>query len=767
MNCAPRRLPSRPLLPVLLLLLTSLPAPGFSQELPPPTSEEETGVTRYLKDEFTCQTSGYDIPFAHFNGAQVLYFDQLQLTGRDPKTALVRWQEGELKSIRNVVDKGDRLLMIGEHIQMVEKDRGKRAWDFPLNCFSPSQCNADVLAVTRDMLLIGGFGTSYNMLIPVSIKDGSQLWPSWLKTCHMSSAGVVSDSIVLVCEPGVTLIQRIDLKSRRTIFSAPAPAPGFKAQHFWASEKFLFVSGLLDGKRKLYVFSTDDGKLVRTFNVKESGNGGEMGFRVSPEKGRFVPWQRKGEDILAWGMDVTTGKVAWKSRWKNSRIVGQEGATLIVLENAGNKTVLRGVDLASGDGLFSLDFPFANPLARLQAGRLLLADRVTGRFVVVNTTDGAILYLGETDRKFPATDDKVYFAEAGERFVLLVGTDVQLFSHNSMSSRAAEIEALLDDGEEEKAMLAYAALAPFASVIPAAGKAAEQILRFRWLKAGLALREGDYDVAVENARRSIAAALRNQEDGFAVWYPFIARFALQCALDGSTARMTAPFIFDTLETLCRHSDIAGISSGKNGRPGAIEYVDLVIALSQGLKGSLSSVKAFDLVRRMHGKAELKGYVESHPFWAMFQVEEVEATLQAADEAHMSGDNKLTAGLLHDLARVPVAVEIFGNDYDPWLDAQGVYLMPPELQSERLPELLKALQKKLARQREARIAESQVEVCVRGCELGSKHCVTDCIADDECEKSSKTCTDACRKGRRAWPLPDYIMEPGSDEFYFCR
>jgi len=739
----------------------------MGQDLPTPGGDEEPGITRYLKRDYACETSGYELPFAHFNGSHVLYFDKAQLTGRDPKTGLVRWQADELKSIRRLVDRGERLLVVGEHVQMLDKDRGKRSWDFPLNCFSGTQCNADVLAITRDKLLIGGFGNSYNMVVPVSIEDGSQLWPSWLKTCNMSKADVVANSVVLVCQPGTTLIQRIDLQSRRTLFTVPPPAPGFVARDFWASEKFLFVSGMLERKRKLYVFATEDGKLVRTFNVKGSTGGGEMGFLVSPEKGRFVPWQRKGKDILAWGMDVTTGKVSWKARWKNGRIIGQQGATLIVLETSGKESLLHGLDLATGDGLYSPEFPFTQPMARLLDQRVLLADRLTGRFVVMDVANGEVHYLGETEDKFPAGSDKVYFAEAGEKFVLLTDASVALFTHSSMASRAAEIEALLDDGEEEKAMAAYAALAPFASVIPAAGKAAEQILRFRWLKAGLALREGDVDVAVENAQRSMSAALRNDENGFAVWYPFIARFVLQCALDGPTAKMTAEFIFETLETLVEQRGMVGLASSGKGQLAAAEYVALLIALSQGLKGTLHSVKAFDVVRKMHARAEFKGYFEAHPFWAMFQVEEVEATLRAADEAWQAGENKAAANLLHDLAKVPVAATIFGMDYDPWLDAQGVYLMPAELQAERLPELLKALGSKLKKQKEARIQQSLVQVCSDGCELGARHCVTDCIDEEECEKSTRECLQACRKGRRAWRLPDYLMEPGSDEFYFCR
>ena len=209
------------------------------------SGEETVGSsTSLVEPVYSCESSGYQKPYVSFNGSQVLYTDGAQVTGRDPKTGLVRWQGGNLKHVRRVLDFAKTVLLVGEHLQMVEKEWGKQAWDFPLNCF-PNECNADVLAITGTQALVGGFGTVFNMVNLINLETGKEVWPSWLTACKYRTAAIISDSVILACKSPGPLLQRIDISSRRTLFTAPRPDPGFTPSQLWASSRYLFVDGTL------------------------------------------------------------------------------------------------------------------------------------------------------------------------------------------------------------------------------------------------------------------------------------------------------------------------------------------------------------------------------------------------------------------------------------------------------------------------------------------------------------------------------------------
>ena len=757
----------------LAVVLAALHLPGgraLAQDgAPPPTdavaTAQETDSNEgayFLKRLYTCDSEGYSVPFAGFNGSQVVYAEGQGITGRDPKTSLVRWRGGELKRVRRFEDLGDRLMLVGEHVQVVEKEWGKRVWDFPLNCFA-DQCNADILARTEDKLLIGGFGSVYNMLTLISLVDGTEQWPSWLTTCPMKKAAVLSDAVIIACAGGSYLLQKVDLKSRRTEFTSASPDPGFRARELWASETYLFVEGDLSGKRKLYVFSTKDGTLVRKFNVKQGGTGVEVGFLVSPAAGRFVPWQSKGDNLSFWGIDVTTGKVLWQRKFPMGRLVGQHEADAILTASGESDTLLASIDLATGDSRFEHSLPFAKPFAMLLDGNVLATGQGDDRFVVVRSDTGDVRFMGRFDEPLASSPETTYFGASGGKFATLSGNRYTLFELESLAQHAQQLSKLLDSGEEAQALTLYEALAPFRKVVPEARLAFEEMIRYKWLQANLALRRGDNDEAVRLAREC-RDATRPSGGGFGQWHGALTGFGIRCALQEDAA-VNAAFLLELLDLVLEHT--RKLVAGRSSTPSPSTLVNLSVVLTGALAGSPQAADAFSRLRKLHQVKELEALFEGHPYWTQFLVEEVEATLGAAFDAQEMEEYSLSADLLHDLSALPMAAELFGQTFEPWLDAQGVYLMPPEFQGEKLPKLVSSLRKRLDQAKKPLLKETRQMVCRSACELALELCGGKCIVQSACEAQANRCRKGCSRGPARWTPPQYSRSTDATDFLQCR
>ena len=738
---------------VLTLLVASALALGsLSQGLSQEPSPD------YLTDRYVCETPGYQVPYATHNGVEVVYAEGAGISGRDPKTGLVRWQGGELKHLRQAIDGLGKVLLIGEHIQMLSKERGQRLWDFPLNCF-PGQCNADVVARSETLLLIGGFGGVYNMIAPVRVADGKEVWTSWLSVCPFTRAELVEDGIILLCASGGTLLQRIDLESRRTDFAQPPPASGFTPRRFWASSRHIFVEGDAAGQRKLAVFGTLDGKPVRSFKVKEEGD--SVGFLVSPEEGRFVPWQRKDGNWLAWGMDAETGKIVWHHSFPDARLVGQSGAVQVLLTRSDTGSVLVGLNLLSGETAYSLPLPGAAPKAWLHADRLYvgLAD---GSFVVADASSGQPQHLGLAPSPPQATPAQFYVGEGNGHVVVLDGMKVTVYEGERLDERTAAATALLDDEDLVGAEKIYAALAPFLPLVPAVEALREDLLSYRFLAALVAVRKRDFQAVepligpwLSKQHQEQAAPLRH--------YSQLLRVALPLALvNGGEAD---GLLLEILGLLVERAARPGFFV--DGGPTRTSFIATAVALALGVKSAAQEPSAFADLRRLHSIPELSALLEGHPYWTHFLVAEVRSTLAAAQESSAISEWKMAAELLHDLAALPMAARLFEATWDPWVDAQGAYLLPTDLQARKVPELVAALLKKLDKGAGALLAETAQEVCVQRCQLAERHCPGTCTMDDECAKAAAACVRSCSKGSPVYIPPQFIMPPGSPGFASCR
>lgn len=725
------------------------PSPGAAAEPPPD----------FLTDRYVCTTPGYQVPYATHNGAEVIYAESAGITGRDPKTGLVRWQGGELKHLRQAIDRIGEVLLLGEHVQMVSKERGQRLWDFPLNCF-PGQCNADVVARDDSLLLVGGFGDVYNMIMPVRVKDGKELWTSWLSVCPFTKAALVDHGIILLCASGGTLLQRINLESRRTEFAQPAPQPGFAGQRFWASTRHILVEGEVGGQRKLAVFGTADGKPVRSFKVKVEGD--SVGFLVAPEQGRFVPWQRKGNKWLAWGMDAATGKVIWHHSFTEARLVGQTAGVQVLLTKENEGAALVGLDLVTGDSRYSLPLPGAEPKAWLHADSLFaaLAD---GSFLVAEALSGRPLHLGLAPSPTVAAPARFYVGQTEGHVVVLDGDAVTVYEGDPLAQRTAAITALLDDENLVGAEKLYGSLAPFLPLVPAVESVRQDLISYRFLQALVAVRSGALDEIAPLIGPWLEKQRGKQTSAAPLHYAQLLRFAIPLALvnlgNGDELLLD---ILSLLESRARHPEFF-----LNGGPSRTSFVATAVALALGVRTAPHSASAFDLLRRLHTIGELAPIMEGHPYWTHFLVGEVQATLSAADEASEIYEWGLAAELLHDLSILPMSTRLFGATWDPWIDAQGAYLLPAEMRARRVPELISALRKKLDKGADSLLDETAREVCNERCRLAERHCPGTCTMEDVCAKAAADCVRSCSKGPPKYVPPQFVMPPGSPGFASCR
>jgi hypothetical protein len=713
-----------------------------------------------LDPELTVTAPEAAVPFAGFNGSQIFYADGVRVTGMDPKTSLVRWQGGELKTVRYLVDFPERFLLVGEHVQMMSKKRGERLWDFPLNCFAGGECNADILARTDESILVGGFGKLYNMVIPVSLKDGKQIWPSWLTTCGIRKAALVGESLVIACTGERPLVQRIDLKTRITKFAVPSPLPGFSTEELYASSRYLFLVGALEGQSKLLVLDTESGALVARFGIKQSP--GESGYLVSPDAGRFVPWQLRQGELVLWGIDAGTEKSLWQQKFPGGRIVGQVGAVAVILGTAQGGSRLIGLDLAEGKLNYDLQLPFPSPAVRLDGARLLMVQAGDPSFVLLDAASGGVTHLGTLAAPPAAAPGRLYFSMDSDRFVTLVDADLTLYTSGPLSSLLSALDDALSRGDAAEADRLHARLAPFRSVLAEASKADDQMTAFRWLLAETSLRKKQADVAVSLALKGIAAA---RERGLSRWFEPVARFALEAALgpQADTTREVALAAF----ALARDFALSPPAETVSLPPSDDVLVQFLAALAQSMSGTPEGADALDTIRRLHEVPRFAPLVEAHPFWTVFLVKDVETTLEAAAQAAEIGETGLAADLLRDLARLPMAARLFGDSFDPWLDAQGLYLMPPELQVERLPPLLKALSAQTRSAGKAVLEEADREACRLMCAAAARFCPGACVEEEDCAREQDACSRSCRNGKARFRPVRLNVPLDSQEVYKCR
>jgi len=290
------------------------------------------------------------------------------------------------------------------------------------------------------------------------------------------------------------------------------------------------------------------------------------------------------------------------------------------------------------------------------------------------------------------------------------------------------------------------------------------MVRYRWLLAEQLLRQGRVDDAVSLAEQSQGPALADPTE-FVKWWSHLSRFVVECALARDLGEEGSRYLDETLQGL--GDLIEGRPLAAVGIPDARILVDLAVATAQRLTAADPATDPFHVLRKLHEHKELGPRLETHPFWLEFQVEEVGTTLLAAVESQAIGEYALSAELLHDLGKLPAAARLFGSAFDPWLDAQGVHLMPPDLQATRIPAIVAALQKKMESSRRALLKDTRKQACERACLLAGRVCPARCVREEACRKQARRCRASCGRSGPHFMPPEFDVEPTAPEFFQCR
>ena len=411
---------------------------------------------------------------------------------------------------------------------------------------------------------------------------------------------------------------------------------------------------------------------------------------------------------------------------------------------------------ASGRAVFIDDMHLPGMLY----GALLQSPLPHAKILNIDTAAARISYLGMFDSLPAPGDGGMYFSDNSGNFVTLVGNQVTMFSRTSASERVRELTEMLDRGDEAAARERYVTLAPFRRTLPDAGTAFREMTRFQWLQAELKLRRNDVPGAIDTARSIVGDGHGWNAAEFGFMFPMLSRFAVQVALAKAAGPACDDFLIDTLRLLAGQA--GNVESSQ-----APDFVDLAVLLAGALFGSPHESPALGIMDDLHDVEAFSPLLAAHPYRLKYQVDEIGMGLELADQARREGDFTMAADLLREMSGNQTAADLYGNSFDPWLDAAGLYLLPADLQAMKLPKVLKALRSRFASSARKLMKETDTDLCERACDLAERACPFGCVDGSACAKSARKCNSGCRKGKAVWKPAPFSVSPVSTTFFKCR
>lgn len=771
------------LFPTLLIAQVTPTAPAQKSESAPPAIAMQAptasgGSFLELLHTFPPVPAGTHA-FAGFHGKEVAYFEGDTLVGQDPASDTVKWKSESVGKVRRVWEMDSNVLLASEHLRLLDTTNGKTLWTYPLNCQSDS-CASDVMAVSDKYAVIAGFAPKFNMLMLLDLASGRNAWTSWATTCPMKQVGVTPERIYVLCVPpdatsaptnGATaapgngyaapapaIAQVLDLKTRRVIAQLVSPDAGFVAETGWYSSTHAFILGSVGTTRKLAVFDSATGAVLKRYTVKQDAAGEGPGFFISTDSARFIPWQVVDGAIALWGMEAATGAIAWNVKFAKAKLVGQAGNTLILTQKSRGAVKLVGVDLGTGQTRFERTLPHQEPGFTLQETRILVYGPGDRLFMVLEAATGVVLAVTQLATP-PGADEltNVYFGASEEHAVLRFGTHLSLHKRKPFQRWLDSVSSALDTGNELMASQLLQPLLPFAEVAPEVNEARRQMTLFQLLNAEMKLRRKQAAGALEDGQKAMDWAGRYTSEDIRHLGPALLRFWAQCAWNCPNNNQRAEFLFDALMMLHARPADWGTSADVAG---------MAVLLARAVSNSDYGAEARNIIQEMHAKPELAASLEAHPYWLQFQLAELESLLDDAKSLLKDGDYLHAADALHKMAQNPTAGRAFDANDEAWLDAQSAYLLPADLMEERVPPLVSKLDKSFSRTRHRVLSSAEEDVCAESCRTAGTACHGKCVAPEKCAEATDLCVKSC-KGRATWTPPEFNASPLSPTFFKCR
>jgi outer membrane protein assembly factor BamB len=725
-------------------------ASGLAEPAGLPTAK--VGTPRFT---WTSPETG-GLPLGQFNGDQLVGLSKNRLVGVDTTTGLIRWEGGTLNSLRSFLYLSHRTVMVGEHLQVLDPKDGRVLWDFPLNCFTAAQCNSDLMAFQGVLALVGGFGDQYNMLMLLDLAKGKELWPSWLTTCPLVSAGMNGEAIYSVCH-GAKLLQAHGIANRQMLYSVAPPLAGFRPGRAWFGEEVVFIQGPgEDGSDKIVVLSLKDGSFLKSFNAKGSPDPGLTGFALGTRSQTFAPWQTRGDQLKVWGFHAATGALQWSRDLPQAQVVAWNPSVLVVKTTEGAFPTLVAVDLSTGKDLYRIPLYFGEPGISVSGDRIVILSIPDRVVTVVDMDNGQAEFIGQLPDGFaPAPSDEPRVHVDARGAVLTVGRTRILFQTRPAGEELARVQEAVSRGDDKEAGMALASLWPFRSVLVEAQQAYQQVVGLRLLRADLLLQQGKAKAALDAARSILSESESWTAAETAFTFPRVARIAVHLALRGGKLAGRDDFLFEVMDLF--------VNPTHPSLPRRV-CLNALLVLSSSLRTSDYAPAVQELMQQIRNHPEDGTVMEGHPFALQSGLLRLSSLLTQARTLVADYEFRKAVEVLEAVAKEPAALKVFDNSVEAWVDVQSVRLLPADARADQLPGIVEGLALHYNKAHRSVLADAEAAACSAGCRTARSLCEVPCIFATECDRSMDRCLKACRSGQTSYSPPEFSFSASDPRFY---
>ena len=675
------------------------------------------------------------------------------IEGVDPKTGLTRFEGDPSAFSRSAAVLPHGVLYVGEHLRLFNPEDGRLLWEYPMNC-RPGDCNVDIIGQDDDRILVAGFGASWDQVMLLSARTGADAWPAWVPTANARLGHVAGDRVTLICHHDARLVQVVDVPSRRVLHTAPPPKAGLLPVRAWYGEAAVAVLGRVGADTSLAMVPLDGGPAA---SFKITGGAEDEGLWAWPDAARFSVVSRAKGRTRVWFMDTVTRKAAgsFQAAAGARLLPGPEG--IVVAESVDDTLILSLRTAAAGAAVWRLELPLVRARVWRQEGRIVVAGGSPARIVAIETADGGLVGLGELPPGPGAGAS--WISEPGVGLAAVAaGKTLLVYEKRPLGVLVASFRAALDAGDEAAARAAAAVLAPFQDGLAAARDMAAALRRRqtdRLLQAAAGREWPRLDRDTEallagcaptdgHCAPDVAAALNTQVS--------LRRFGPKAArCDAARLRAVGDWVMAYLEASAAPDWVAGLA------------LELAAALADG--GSLGAGEA--LRARLRADPARAAAADRDHLTKLFLLYGLRGALRGARTAVTARDWGTAAKLLKAFANTPEAQGLFDPYYEPLMDALSVDLLPVEMLSERIPEILSPLEKALPAALRPALAAAEGNACLSRCDRALATCSHPCVAPGACDAVHERCLEGCLEGRARWRLPRMRVPIGSEEFLSCR
>ena len=348
---------------------------------------------------FTLKGADARLDIVDATGLGSMVFMQLgkeYISAVNVETGLERWRfTSKSGSIRRMELRGAILLVEAEQLYALNTASGEEQWQFPLNCFSETSCNARVRHKSGDIIVLSGFDGRDDKLMLVNAKTGARLWPNWVDVATAKHVVITPSTLVVATAKApyaVVGLNRFTGRARWTFrpegtetSAAGLESDGKIVTTWWSSRSAdtVYSVDIESGQR------LGEWMVARRPRLKETRGGGP---------GFFFAYQPSvlggGGSIRAW--DNRSGEKLWRHSIRTPRVPSLLGSYVQYWTQAKSKVSLVSLNGLSGEEVWHYERRQVKTFeSSLAPGHLVI--RMSGEHVavvVLDITSGKVVAIG-------------------------------------------------------------------------------------------------------------------------------------------------------------------------------------------------------------------------------------------------------------------------------------------------------------------------------------------------------------------------------------